>query len=168
MRTATLYRVLAVLMVGMAAALVATHLASLGTLTVHGAPEVVMGVVAGFGIGVVAAIMSVAGGEQRMVMVMYCLHAMEQQQIADELGLSRGTVAATIFKARRKLAVELGTDDADLSMVQKPGSAMVRHTDVRRDPLTVLLLHVMEWLTGRITEVYDTDSLAVVRRRAGV
>jgi RNA polymerase sigma factor (sigma-70 family) len=105
---------------------------------------------------------------QRMVMIMHCLQQMEQQQIADELGLSRGTVAATIFKARRKLAVELGTKDTELSRVEKPGLAMVRHTDMSRDPLTVLLVHVVEWLTDRVTEEYDADSLVVVHRKAGV
>lgn len=105
---------------------------------------------------------------QRTVMVMYCLHQMGQQQIADELGLTRGTVASTIFKARRKLMIALGARDTDLSVVEKPGSAMVWHTDVRRDPLTVLLLGAMECLAVRMAQEYDTDSLAVVRRRAGV
>ncbi|MFF1449668.1 sulfite exporter TauE/SafE family protein [Streptomyces sp. NPDC058274] len=63
MRTATLYRVLAVLMVLMAAALVATHTLELGSAGLSGAARIVAGVVAGFGIGVVAAIMGVAGGE---------------------------------------------------------------------------------------------------------
>lgn len=63
MRTTTLYRVLAVLMVAMAAALVLTHLTSLPVLDIPAPLLVVTGVVAGFGIGVVAAIMGVAGGE---------------------------------------------------------------------------------------------------------
>ncbi|MFJ8298363.1 TSUP family transporter [Streptomyces sp. NPDC094447] len=63
MRSATLYKVLAILMVGMAAALVVTHTTALSTLDLPGPVQVVAGVVAGFGIGVVAAIMGVAGGE---------------------------------------------------------------------------------------------------------
>ncbi|MDE3722769.1 sulfite exporter TauE/SafE family protein [Nocardiopsis sp. N85] len=63
MRSATLYKVLAGLMVLMAAALVATHTTTLGTLLLPLWAQVVAGVVAGFGIGVVAAIMGVAGGE---------------------------------------------------------------------------------------------------------
>ncbi|WP_217280657.1 sulfite exporter TauE/SafE family protein [Kibdelosporangium persicum] len=63
MRTATLYRVLAVLMVGMAAALVATHLTTLGSVGLSSWVRLPVGVAAGFGIGVVAAIMGVAGGE---------------------------------------------------------------------------------------------------------
>ncbi|WP_425565082.1 TSUP family transporter [Saccharopolyspora taberi] len=63
MRTATLYKVLAALMVLMAAALVLTHVTSLGVLDLPPALQAVIGVAAGFGIGVVAAIMGVAGGE---------------------------------------------------------------------------------------------------------
>ncbi|MGW8355229.1 sulfite exporter TauE/SafE family protein [Streptomyces wedmorensis] len=63
MRSATLYKVLAILMVAMAAALVVTHTAVIGSLDLPGPVQIVAGVVAGFGIGVVAAIMGVAGGE---------------------------------------------------------------------------------------------------------
>lgn len=63
MRTATLYRVLAVLMVGMAAALILTHTTTVGALDLPGGVQATLGVAAGFGIGVVAAIMGVAGGE---------------------------------------------------------------------------------------------------------
>lgn len=64
MRTATLYKVLAALLVLMAAALVFTHLDGAPTaLVLSGPVRVVAGLVAGFGIGVVASIMGVAGGE---------------------------------------------------------------------------------------------------------
>ncbi|MFD5141904.1 sulfite exporter TauE/SafE family protein [Streptomyces sp. NPDC058401] len=63
MRSSTLYKVLAVLMVLMAAALVVTHTTALGTLDLPLWAQVPAGVMAGFGIGVVAAIMGVAGGE---------------------------------------------------------------------------------------------------------
>ncbi|GHE25129.1 UPF0721 transmembrane protein [Kitasatospora indigofera] len=63
MRSSTLYRVLAALMVLMAAALLVTHVSTLGTLALPLWAQVPIGVVAGFGIGVVAAIMGVAGGE---------------------------------------------------------------------------------------------------------
>ncbi len=63
MRSTTLYRVLAALMVLMAAALVVTHTTTLGTLALPLWAQIPAGVVAGFGIGVVAAIMGVAGGE---------------------------------------------------------------------------------------------------------
>jgi uncharacterized membrane protein YfcA len=63
MRSSTLYKVLAALMVLMAAALLATHMSTLGTLELPLWAQVPLGVVAGFGIGAVAAIMGVAGGE---------------------------------------------------------------------------------------------------------
>ncbi|MFD7785503.1 TSUP family transporter [Streptomyces nojiriensis] len=63
MRSTTLYKVLAALMVLMAAALVVTHTTALDTLDLPLWAQIPAGVVAGFGIGVVAAIMGVAGGE---------------------------------------------------------------------------------------------------------
>ncbi|MGW0563107.1 sulfite exporter TauE/SafE family protein [Streptomyces sp. NPDC003016] len=63
MRSATLYKVLAALMVLMAAALVVTHTTALGALALPLWAQVSAGVVTGFGIGLVAAIMGVAGGE---------------------------------------------------------------------------------------------------------
>ncbi|WP_254211701.1 hypothetical protein [Streptomyces sp. ADI95-16] len=49
-------------MVGMAAALVATHATAVGSLDLPAPVQLVAAVVAGFGIGLVAAIMGVAGG----------------------------------------------------------------------------------------------------------
>ncbi len=63
MRTALLYRVIAVLLVGMAGILAAEHAGTLSHLNLDTAPRVVAGVVCGIGIGVVAAVMGVAGGE---------------------------------------------------------------------------------------------------------
>ncbi|MFD3682765.1 sulfite exporter TauE/SafE family protein [Streptomyces sp. NPDC058613] len=63
MRSTTLYKVLAALMVLMAAALVVTHTTTLDTLALPLGAQISAGVAAGFGIGVVAAIMGVAGGE---------------------------------------------------------------------------------------------------------
>ena len=63
MRSSTLYRVLAVLLVGIAVVFAAEHAGTVQGLTLAAAAQTVAGVVAGFGIGVVAAIMGVAGGE---------------------------------------------------------------------------------------------------------
>ena len=63
MRSATLYKVIAVLLVVIAAALATTHLAQVGSLDLPPIPRTVLGVPAGVGIGVVAAVMGVAGGE---------------------------------------------------------------------------------------------------------
>ncbi|MBI4942115.1 MAG: sulfite exporter TauE/SafE family protein [Actinobacteria bacterium] len=63
MRSATLYRVLAVLLVIIAAALAANHLGTPVQLALAPAARILAGLVAGVGIGVVAALMGVAGGE---------------------------------------------------------------------------------------------------------
>lgn len=63
MRTATLYRVLAALLVSIAVVLAATHAGVVQPVTLGPVGQTLAGVVAGFGIGVVAAIMGVAGGE---------------------------------------------------------------------------------------------------------
>lgn len=63
MRSATLYRVLAGLLVLIAAVLVASHLGTVDTLDLPPAARTTLGVAAGVGIGVVAALLGVAGGE---------------------------------------------------------------------------------------------------------
>ncbi|CUR54627.1 conserved membrane hypothetical protein [metagenome] len=63
MATATLYRVLAVLLVFIAAVFAAERVGSVSSLDLAEPVRLVVGVVAGFGIGVVAAVMGVAGGE---------------------------------------------------------------------------------------------------------
>lgn len=63
MRSATLYKVIAVLLVFIAAALATTHLVQVGALHLPPVPRTVLGAAAGVGIGVVAAVMGVAGGE---------------------------------------------------------------------------------------------------------
>ncbi len=63
MRSATLYRLLAVLLVVIAAALIGNHLGTLHHIDLPPAAVLITGVIAGFLIGIVAAIMGVAGGE---------------------------------------------------------------------------------------------------------
>jgi uncharacterized membrane protein YfcA len=61
--TKTLYRILAVVLVLIAVVLVVTHFWAVGTLDLPVPLRMVLGLVAGFMIGVVAALMGVAGGE---------------------------------------------------------------------------------------------------------
>ncbi len=64
LKSKTLYRVLAVLLVGIAGALLFGHeTSSTGVALFHGVLLALVGIVVGFGIGVVAALMGVAGGE---------------------------------------------------------------------------------------------------------
>lgn len=63
MRSTTLYRVLAALLVLIAVALAWTHFGSTGAVDVSATWRTVTGMAAGVGIGMVAALMGVAGGE---------------------------------------------------------------------------------------------------------
>jgi uncharacterized protein len=63
MRATTLHRVLALLLVGIATVFAAEQAGTAQALALPSLAQTVTGVLAGFGIGVVAAIMGVAGGE---------------------------------------------------------------------------------------------------------
>ncbi|MFC7494263.1 MULTISPECIES: sulfite exporter TauE/SafE family protein [unclassified Nocardioides] len=63
MRSKTLYRVLGALLVGIAVVLVLTHLGNIEPAGIDGAWQLIAGIVAGVAIGIVAALMGVAGGE---------------------------------------------------------------------------------------------------------
>jgi uncharacterized membrane protein YfcA len=64
LKSATLYRVIAVLLVGVAAVLLFAHdTEAAGNLHITGALQLILGVVAGFLIGIAASLLGVAGGE---------------------------------------------------------------------------------------------------------
>lgn len=63
LKSATLYRVLALLMVGIAGVLLLGHEAATSEQLLTGGAQIVTGIILGFGIGVVASLMGVAGGE---------------------------------------------------------------------------------------------------------
>ncbi|GAU86140.1 hypothetical protein BIWAKO_06088 [Bosea sp. BIWAKO-01] len=63
LRSETFYKVIAALLVTIAAVLVLGHDATAGQPLLTGSAQLVAGVVAGFGIGVVASLLGVAGGE---------------------------------------------------------------------------------------------------------
>jgi len=63
LRSECLYRIIAVLLVVIAAVLVFGHQAAAGQAVFTGFGQAVAGVVAGFGIGIVASLLGVAGGE---------------------------------------------------------------------------------------------------------
>jgi uncharacterized membrane protein YfcA len=75
MRSKTLYRVLAGLLVLIAATLAANHAGTIPALHLPTAPRIAAGLVAGTGIGVVAALMGVAGGELLIpaIMLLYAV-----------------------------------------------------------------------------------------------
>ena len=63
MLSATLYRVLAALLVLIAIALVWSHFGNINPVLLDPVPRTLLGIAAGVGIGIVAALMGVAGGE---------------------------------------------------------------------------------------------------------
>ena len=63
LRSETLYRVIAIMLVVIAAVLLMGHNAAAGHPLVTGMAQVVAGVIAGFAIGIVASLLGVAGGE---------------------------------------------------------------------------------------------------------
>lgn len=63
LRSGTLYRVIAMLLVAIAGVLLAGHTVTAGAPLFTGTTQAVAGVIAGLGIGVVAALLGVAGGE---------------------------------------------------------------------------------------------------------
>jgi RNA polymerase sigma factor (sigma-70 family) len=63
---------------------------------------------------------------QRAALLLHCLQGMSQEEVARELGVRRGTVAATIFQARRKLADGLripldGLSGSEEALMAAPG-----------------------------------------------
>ncbi len=63
LKSETLYKVISAMLVAIAAVLFFGHDASASSQLLTGAAQVVAGIIAGFGIGVVASLMGVAGGE---------------------------------------------------------------------------------------------------------
>lgn len=104
---------------------------------------------------------------QRMVMIMHCLHQMDQKEIADELGLTRGSVAASIHKARRKLEKALGLKDTELTAVERPGTALTR-VDAQpvRDPIETFLSGAVSALHRNFGSAAGAKWLATVHRKA--
>ena len=86
MRSATLNRVLPALLVLIAAALAWNHFGDLNRLDLHPLPRTLLGLAAGVGIGIVAALMGAAGGEL-LIPVIVLLFAVDIK-IAGSLALA--------------------------------------------------------------------------------
>ncbi len=98
MRSAILYRVLAVLLVAIAVALAVTHLTNVAGLALTPFPRTLAGLAAGMGIGVVAALMGVAGGEL-LIPTIVLLYAVEIK-IAGSLSLAVSLPTMVVAFAR--------------------------------------------------------------------
>lgn len=98
MGSKTLYRVLAVLLVLIALTLLATHLGEVRPAGLHGPGQVVVGVVAGTAIGIVAALMGVAGGEL-LIPTIVLLYALDIK-VAGSLSLAVSLPTMVVAFAR--------------------------------------------------------------------
>ncbi len=103
-RAATLHRVLGVLLLGIAAVFAAHHLDAIPQPALTTAAEAAAGVAAGFGIGVVAAVMGVAGGEL-LIPAIVLLHGVDVR-LAGSLSLlvSLPTMLVAFFRYSRDQA----------------------------------------------------------------
>jgi uncharacterized membrane protein YfcA len=104
MASATLYRVLAALLVGIAIVFTAERLGTLPTADLTGPAQLLVGLVAGFGIGVVAALLGVAGGEL-LIPIFVLLYAVDTK-LAGSLSLlvSLPTMLVAFFRYSRDQA----------------------------------------------------------------
>ncbi|WP_149181833.1 sigma-70 family RNA polymerase sigma factor [Streptomyces sp. TRM49041] len=103
---------------------------------------------------------------QRTVVVLNCLEGMTQEAIADELGLTRGAVASSVFKARATLVKAVGMSDKtdagngrrarrdrhdDLGLVPSHSLARLREqTAAPADPVTAALKRTELWLRAAV------------------
>jgi uncharacterized protein len=123
MATATLFRVLALLLVSIAVVFTAERLGTLSSLDLVGPAQVVVGVVAGFGVGVVAALMGVAGGEL-LIPTFVLLYGVDTK-LAGSLSLlvSLPTMLVAIFRYSRDQAFAVLGENRGFVVALAVGSA---------------------------------------------
>lgn len=107
LRTAILHRVLPVLLVLVAAALLATHLGTVAPLDLPAPLRPVAGALTGLGIGVVAAVMGVAGGELLIptFVLLYAVDARTAGSLSLLVSLPTMLVAFARYRHDRSFAV---------------------------------------------------------------
>jgi uncharacterized membrane protein YfcA len=124
MAAATLYRVLAVLLVFIAFVFAAERARTLPSLDLAEPVQLVAGVVAGFGIGVVAALMGVAGGEL-LIPILVLLFAVDIK-LAGSLSLliSLPTMLVAFFRYSQDRAFAVLADNRRFVVAMAAGSVI--------------------------------------------
>lgn len=122
MKATTLYRVLAVLLVLIAVVFTAERIGTLPSADLPTAMQMIAGVVAGFGIGVVAALMGVAGGEL-LIPTLVLLYAVDTK-LAGSLSLlvSLPTMLVAFFRYSRDQAFEVLKTNKQFVLAMGAGS----------------------------------------------
>ncbi|MDZ7884151.1 MAG: sulfite exporter TauE/SafE family protein [Mycobacterium sp.] len=115
MRSATLYKTLAALLILIAIALLFSHFGHVGTLELGSLTRAAVGVIAGFGIGVVAALMGVAGGEL-LIPTIVLLYAVDIK-IAGSLSLAVSLPTMLVAFARYSRDQSFGVLRANMRFV---------------------------------------------------
>jgi uncharacterized protein len=118
MRTATLNRVLAVLLVLIAIALAWNHFGDLNPLELHPLPRTLLGIAAGVGIGIVAALMGIAGGELLIpaIVLLYAVDIKIAGSLALAISLPTVLVAFARYSRDRSFEVLRATKGFVLTM----------------------------------------------------
>ncbi|MFF9900064.1 RNA polymerase sigma factor [Streptomyces longispororuber] len=111
--------------------------------------------------------------QQRVTMVLFCLHGWSQKEIAKTLRMTRGGVAANVSKARRTLkeALDMAADASSrrVPFMSGPESAGPGRLDasragLSRDPVVLALRNVEAWLRAAV----EADPEGLGRARAAL
>jgi uncharacterized membrane protein YfcA len=107
MRSATLHSVLAVLLLLIGAALAFNHFGPLGPLTLSPLARALLGILAGLGIGLVAAVMGVVGGELLIpvIVVLFAIDIKTAGRLSLAISLPTMLVAFARYSRDRSFAI---------------------------------------------------------------
>ncbi|TQF04653.1 sigma-70 family RNA polymerase sigma factor [Kitasatospora acidiphila] len=105
---------------------------------------------------------------QRIVMVLNCLYAVPQSDIADQLGITPSAVANHVLKARRALraAWGFGPDEEVSGLVASPSGGLKQRGSLFQDvdPLVERLAEAEAWLQAR----FESDPGVLDQARARI
>ncbi|TYK76741.1 sulfite exporter TauE/SafE family protein [Comamonas sp. Z1] len=122
MKSRTLYQTLAVMLVLIALVLIFGHQSAASQPLLTGTAQAVAGVIAGFGIGVVAAIMGVAGGEL-LIPTLVILFGLDIKLAGSmSLAVSLPTMLVAFFRYSRHQAFEVIKDNQRFVLLLAAGS----------------------------------------------
>lgn len=122
MKSRTLYQTLAVMLVLIAAVLIFGHQTEVDHPLLTGTAQAIAGVAAGFGIGVVAAIMGVAGGEL-LIPTLVILFGLDIKLAGSmSLAVSLPTMLVAFFRYSRHQAFEVIKDNLRFVLLLAVGS----------------------------------------------
>ena len=120
----SLYRVIAILLLGIAGVLVLGHDTAASGAMLTGGPQIVAGVVAGFAIGIVAALLGVAGGELLIPMLVLLFGADIKLAGSLSLAVSLPTMLVGFARYSRDHSFAVLADNRRFVLVMAAGSIL--------------------------------------------